>query len=466
MRGEAEHLDPIGARPFAGVELPPAVGAIPRPRVGVVLAAGRSERLRAVTGGGSKALVRLGGLRLVERAIRTLLSTGLERVIVVVGYHAGPVAAVAQRVAPGRVQVVEADDWEGGNGVSLSATEEALGEERSFLLVSADHVFSEGALNDLVESGTAALLVDPAPGSVVFEESTKVRVDRDGRIVELGKGLPGPTVDCGAFLLPREIFDAARASRAAGDGSLSAAVTELARTHPVAAVPLRTGAWWHDVDTPDDLRRAGRLFRRSLPRPGDGPIARLLNRRLSVPISWLIARFRPSPDLLSIVSFLIGLAGAVFLALGEGVLGGALVQACSVLDGVDGEVARLTLKAGARGTLWDGFLDRLGDVAVCAGLGLWALDAGHDPTWTTMWLVAATAGAVLSMATKDRVAALGLEPPSERRIGWLLGGRDGRLFFVFVLAILGEPLWALAATATTSLVSATIRVGFARNPPP
>ena len=35
--------------------------------VGVVLAAGRSERIRSITGGGSKALLRLGGLSLVER---------------------------------------------------------------------------------------------------------------------------------------------------------------------------------------------------------------------------------------------------------------------------------------------------------------------------------------------------------------------------------------------------------------
>ena len=34
---------------------------------GEVLAAGRSERIRSITGGGSKAQLRLGGLSLVER---------------------------------------------------------------------------------------------------------------------------------------------------------------------------------------------------------------------------------------------------------------------------------------------------------------------------------------------------------------------------------------------------------------
>jgi MobA-like NTP transferase domain len=47
------------------------------PRTVVVLAAGRSERLQEVTGGGSKALVRLGGLAMIERVIRTLLGSGL-----------------------------------------------------------------------------------------------------------------------------------------------------------------------------------------------------------------------------------------------------------------------------------------------------------------------------------------------------------------------------------------------------
>jgi CDP-L-myo-inositol myo-inositolphosphotransferase len=418
-----------------------------------------------VTGGGSKALVRLGGLRLVERAIRTLLALGLERVVVVVGYHAGPVAAVARRAAPGRVQVVEAPDWWEGNGASLAAAEPAVVDDAGFVLITADHVFADGAIDGLIATGKPAVLVDPDVAEGEWEEATKVRLNPRGEVLDLGKGLPERTVDCGAFLLPATVFDAVRASRTDGDASLSGAVAELAGQERVVAVPLRSGTWWQDIDTPTDLRRAGRLLRRSLPRATDGPVSRLLNRRLSVPVSWLVARLPVSPDVLSAVSFLTGLAGAVFLALGQGVAGGALAQMCSILDGVDGEVARLTLRAGPRGTLLDGYLDRLGDVALCAGLGLWAVDQGASETWVVLLVVAATAGAVLSMATKDRVAALGLEPPSEQRLGWVLGGRDGRLFVIFVLAVMGRPLWALGVTGATSLLSSALRVGFARNPP-
>jgi phosphatidylglycerophosphate synthase len=243
-------------------------------------------------------------------------------------------------------------------------------------------------------------------------------------------------------------------------------MSRLAASRPVRAVPVPPGTWWQDVDTPEDLERAGRLLRRSLPRPTDGPVARLLNRRLSVPISWVLARLPVSPDVLSAVAFLAGAAAAVLFGLGYGVAGGILAQACSILDGVDGEVARLTLRAGPRGTLLDGYLDRLGDAALCAGLGVWAARESGPEAWVIVLVVAGTAGAILSMATKDRVAALGLEPPSERRLGWVLGGRDGRLLLIFVLSVLGLPAWALGVTAATSLASSALRVGFARNPPP
>ena len=117
-----------------------------RPRVAVVLAAGRSERLAGVTGGGSKALVRVGGLSLAGRAVRNLLAAGIERVVVVVGYQAGPVATVVNRIAPGRARAVLAENWERGNGASLAAAEPHVAEEGSFLLVTTDHMFGEGAL--------------------------------------------------------------------------------------------------------------------------------------------------------------------------------------------------------------------------------------------------------------------------------------------------------------------------------
>lgn len=437
---------------------------LPRPRAAVILAAGRSERLRAVTGGGSKALVRLGGLALVERTVRTLVAAGIERIVVVVGYHAGPVAAVAQRAAPGQVQTVIADDWDAGNGASLAAAERALRGEPSFLLVTADHVFSEGALDGIQEAGEASLLVDEHPPADVLAEATRVDTDAYGRVRALGKDVRSTVADCGVFLLGPEIFRACRRSMSQGDATLSGAGTRLASQHGLQAVPIEPAAWWHDVDTPEDLSHARRLLRASLGRSGDGPVARFLNRRLSVPISWVLAPLRPSPNLLSFLAFGAGITAAALLATGQGILGGILVQACSILDGVDGEVARLTVSAGPKGALLDGFLDRLGDAALAAGLGLWAVDAGTAPTTAVLLSAGAITGSLLSMATKDRMAALHLGGPSERLLGWLMGGRDGRLLTIAVLAVLGLPVLALAIVTGTSLMASILRVAGSRRP--
>jgi CDP-L-myo-inositol myo-inositolphosphotransferase len=433
--------------------------------VGVVLAAGRSERLDALTRGGSKALLRLGGLSLVERAVRTLLARGLERVLVVVGHDAGPVATVVGRLGRGRVRAVYADRWQDGNGASLAAVEgEVTGiGEALFVLVTADHVFAEGALDRLLGAGAPAVLVDAAPDRAAWVEGTRVQVV-DEAVVAFGKHLEEPAIDCGAFLLPPEVFDCQRQAAAEGDHTLAGAVTRLARARPLRAVALPAGCWWQDVDTPQDARAAAAALRRSLGKATDGPVSRLLNRPLSTRLSMALAPLRPAPDLVSLVAFALGLAGGVLLAAGRGVAGALLVHAASVADGVDGEVARLQLRGGPRGALLDGVLDRVADAAILAGLGLWALE-GHDARGVLALTVAAAAGALLSMATKDRATALGLPPAPERALGWLLGGRDGRLLIVAIAALLGSPVAALAAVTATSALSLGLRVAFLRRPP-
>ncbi len=428
-----------------------------RPRVGVILAAGRSSRLADVTGHGSKALLRVGGPSLLERAIRRLLAEGMEQVVVVVGYQAGPVAAVARRAAPGRVHTVFAERWELGNGASLAAAEPYVAEEDLFLLVTADHLFSEDALEPLVRASRPAVLVDHAPDAEAWAEGTRVRMLEE-RAVAFSKELGDPAIDCGAFVLPRSIFDAHRRALARGDASLAGAVTELARTEPLTAVPLPPGAWWQDVDTAEDLRRAKRLLRRSLTKDTDGPVSRYLNRPISSRISMALARLPIHPDVISLVAFLVGLAAAWALWTERAVLGAALVTTSSILDGVDGEIARLQVRTSPGGALLDGVLDRLADAAILAGLGVWATAAGAEPRTAVPLVVAATAGSMLSMATKDRIAALGIPPAPERWIGFLMGGRDARLFEISVLALLGLPAAALAVVATTSFLSLGVRL--------
>src|SRR5205814_6886033 len=137
--------------------------------------------------------------------------------------------------------------------------------------------------------------------------------------------------------LPREVFAAGRRAAAEGDHSLAGAVTRVAETTRVRAVPLPPGSWWQDVDTPEDLRRAKTLIRRSLAKSTDGPVSRYLNRPISTRITMALGRFLISPNLLTGVILLVGVWAGWSLSASRAVVGGLLTQAVSMLDGVDGE---------------------------------------------------------------------------------------------------------------------------------
>jgi 1L-myo-inositol 1-phosphate cytidylyltransferase / CDP-L-myo-inositol myo-inositolphosphotransferase len=435
---------------------------IGRPRVGVVLAAGRSERLRLVTHGRSKLLIRLGGVTLVERAVRSLLAAGLERILVVVGHRSEATARAAREVAPDAVTVVRAERWEAGNGASLSAAEPALAGQGSFVLVCGDHVFAPGSLDGLMGAHHAAVLVDPAPGPDAWEEGTRVRV-QGARAVAFGKRLEEPPVDCGAFVLTPEVFDCQRAASARGDDSLAGALTALAMVRPLEVLSLPEEGWWQDIDTPHDLRQARRLLRRSLVLPTDGPVSRYLNRPISTRISMALAPLRPSPNLLSVIALAFGMAAAFLLALERPLMGGLLVQASSVVDGIDGESARLQMRASARGAWLNGLLNRMVDAAVVAGLGIWML----SETLSTRRILLLLGGigiawAILAMAGMNWTTILNLPAATERLLGFSLGRRDGRLFLVTAWALLGHPMVALVAFLIAWTVSVGVRLVLVR----
>jgi phosphatidylglycerophosphate synthase len=132
-----------------------------------------------------------------------------------------------------------------------------------------------------------------------------------------------------------------------------------------------------------------------------------------------------------------------------------------LVDGVDGEVARLQQRARPFGALLDGILDRLADAAIVGGLGMWALE-NSNATLVVVLVVFATASSMLSMASKDRIAALGLQATPEVGPGYALGGRDGRLLLVAASALIGYPLLALVSVTVTSTIAVSLRASRVR----
>ena len=148
-----------------------------------------------------------------------------------------------------------------------------------------------------------------------------------------------------------------------------------------------------NVMTRGDLARADERLRASIFKPTDDMLGRF-NRRLSIPISLaLIRHARLSAHLMSAFVIGLGLYSGWLFSHGSYLAGvsAALVSwAASVLDGCDGELARLQFKDSAFGC----WVDTLGDyvyyLAIFAGLTIGAV---RQTGWMLFWWCGAALGA-------------------------------------------------------------------------
>jgi uncharacterized protein (TIRG00374 family) len=135
------------------------------------------------------------------------------------------------------------------------------------------------------------------------------------------------------------------------------------------------GDLWQLVDTEEDLRSAERKLDRWLVKPTDGIYARL-NRRISIPISRQLIKFPITANMVTLFTLGIGIASAAFFALGgywNTLVGAFMCLWASILDGCDGEVARLKLQESAFGCWLETACDYLFYLCLFVGMtvGLW-----------------------------------------------------------------------------------------------
>ncbi len=419
----------------------------------VILAAGEGSRLSALGNGNPKPTTEVLGVSLGERVMLACLGAGMHRFIIVLGSQAEAVRAHFERVSARRgcaVEFVTAAEWQRGNGISVLAARDRVRGDR-FLLVMADHLVLPTLIQRVlsaplgvrevclgVDQDTARLF-DP-------DDATKVSV-KDGLIERIGKQLRAWNgVDTGVFLATHALFDALEDEVQRDRCALSHGIEALAESGQVRAVDV-TGEPWIDIDTPESLQEAERRLLSSLGKSGDdGFVAAHLNRRLSVPMSALLARTPITPTQITVISFLIALGGAAFFAVGRlwtGVVGAVLVQLASVVDGCDGEIARLRHLSTARGAWLDTMLDRYADSAMVVALTL-GYTAGHSGVLPWVGGFTAITGFLLaSYSTKEFALRHGAAYPND----WLarLKHRDLRIFVIFCGGLLGYPFHAMVA---------------------
>ena len=420
---------------FAGT-VPPAV----------ILAAGEGHRLNGVNGGIPKPLTPVLGLTLLERAILSCKEVGVLEFYVVVGYHAHiiiPYLSALEQKLSVLIKPIENPNWREGNGSSALSAAPYI--NRPFFLLMCDHLFDPAILRLLLAVGKntsdCLLAVDRHPDHVFdLEDATKTRLDGDV-IVGIGKKETLlDAVDTGLFLCQPSLFDALEVAKSRGQHSLSAGFVELIKRREFRAVTIGE-RFWFDVDTPKSLSRAKRALLQNLSKPDDdGFIAHYLNRPVSRRISELLVRTPASPNGISLMSFAIGIVGAVMFSMGEytwTILAGLVIQLASIVDGCDGEVARLRLQSSKFGGWFDTIMDRYADTAIVAGVsfGYW-LAHPHPAVW--LGAIFALTGFIMASYTKKEFMIRYQSKPPGGLFGRLIK-RDLRIFAIMLGAIANLP---------------------------
>lgn len=172
-----------------------------------------------------------------------------------------------------------------------------------------------------------------------------------------------------------------------------AASPELPSSGPTDAEHL-----WMRARGPADVARGERRLFASLGKASDGVAARLLNRPISTRVSRRLARLRTHPSLWTGILVILTASSAAVLMRGDPlgfVAGAVLFNLISILDGCDGELARVQYRESARGARLDTLSDMLSHhvFVLALGIGLARQPRLADPwpaTYFTEGVLAAT----------------------------------------------------------------------------
>ena len=286
----------------------------------------------------------LAGLTLALRAVLTLQKEGVSRVLLVVPDDE---PEVVTRVCLDRRITIPVDVVP-----SEKAADLANEIDEPFVLARHDLVAAPGIYKALMraELGGATGLV----------------AARDGEPI-------------GPLLGTRALFDAGI------QGSVSDWLAGIATQDNVQKLDVGT-LWSTPVTSKEGRERAFFELFEACRKPVDGLVARHINRHISIFISKRIVHTPLTPNMMSAITFLLGIGGAYSCAQGGywGMLVGAfLFQWNSILDGVDGELARVRFQQSKLGQWIDTVSDDVSNIAFYIGITLGArgLPGDHILMW-------------------------------------------------------------------------------------
>ncbi len=150
------------------------------------------------------------------------------------------------------------------------------------------------------------------------------------------------------------------------------------------------------------------------------------------PIGKVLVRLKITASMVTLLGLVITTIGAVVLANGLPIPATLLIGLGGGIDGIDGTVARLTGTASRRGAFLDTISDRVGELAMFAGLA-WFVS---DDSLLVVLVVVSLGNSMLIPYIRSKAEAEGLDG-----MGGLMGRAERIILFCFLMFPVGLDWW-------------------------
>ena len=153
--------------------------------IGVILAAGMAKRLRPLTDGRPKCLLKIGERTLLQRTVDAMLAADITELVVVTGYRANMIRDFLTAQYPSLdIHFIHNADYEHNNNIFSLWMTRPYTDGHDFLLSDSDILADPQIIRAVVEAEGNALALNRHE---LGEEEIKVIVDADQRVTEISK---------------------------------------------------------------------------------------------------------------------------------------------------------------------------------------------------------------------------------------------------------------------------------------
>ena len=159
----------------------------------IILAAGMGKRLKELTQDNTKCMVKVNGVRLIDRVLGQLVKLGLKRTVLVVGYEGAKLRRHVGRSWQGmKIDYVENPIYDKTNNIySLALAANELVKDDT-LLIESDLIFDDAIFDKVLQ--------DPHPNVAVVD---KFQSWMDGTCVTIERPFPVTTMCRSSRPIPR-----------------------------------------------------------------------------------------------------------------------------------------------------------------------------------------------------------------------------------------------------------------------